>query len=50
MKNFYPNIPSDIENGAETYSKACKAVNTEANIIVKTKPNTASTLLPAVIA
>ena len=50
IKKVDPKIPSDIEKLAETYSKACNAVKNAAKIIVKTKPKTASILLPAVIA
>ena len=50
IKNVEPNIPSEIVKLAETYSKACKAVNNIAKTTVNTKPNTASILLPAVIA
>lgn len=50
MKNVDPNIPSDIVKGAETYSKACNAVKIDAKTTVKTKPKTASILLPAVMA
>ena len=35
---------------AETYSKPCNAVKKAAKITVKIRPNTASILLPAVIA
>ena len=43
-------MPSEILNGALTYSKAWKPVKIAANNTVKTKPKTASFLLPAVIA
>ena len=45
-----PKMPSEILNGALTYSKAWKPVKMAANNTVKTKPKTASFLLPAVIA
>ena len=50
MKKVEPKIPSEILKAALTYSKAWKPVKTVANKIVKTKPKTASFLLPAVIA
>jgi hypothetical protein len=50
MKKVEPNIPSEIVKFAETYSKPCNPVKRIAKITVKTKPKTASTLLPAVIA
>ena len=50
MKKVEPKIPSEILKAALTYSKAWKPVKTIASKIVKTKPKTASFLLPAVIA
>jgi hypothetical protein len=45
-----PKIPSEMVNGAETYSKPCNAVNRIAKTTVRINPKTASILLPAVIA
>ena len=49
-KKVDPYTESAIQKGASKYSIACKAVNSIPNIIVKTKPLIASSLLPLIIA
>ena len=50
MKKVLPKIPSLIRKSALTYSKTWNPVKIIAKITVKTRPHTASSLAPAVIA